>query len=319
LTKETPWLACLHSQTLQEVTDRLWKAYDGFFKSGKGFPRFARRGRYRSFAFKQGVRLHPNTSTIQLPKLGKIKFRSSRPLPAGATIKRASVIQQADGWYVSLCVETDIAPLPIAAHDGIGIDVGIKALATLSTGETIANPRHLQQAQHRLARLQRAISRKMKGSQNRRKAVQKLARQHLRVRNCRQDYLHKLSTRLIRENQAVITERLNIAGMLKNHCLARSMADASWGELNRLLAYKALWYGRSYEQVAPQHTSQDCSVCGYRNPDLTLAVREWQCPNCGMQHDRDSNAARNIIKKAVGHTVSACELLPLAANTHPIG
>jgi putative transposase len=141
LVKEISWLACLHSQTLQEVTDRLWLAYDGFFKSGKGFPKFARRDRYHSFAFKQGVRLHPHTNAVQLPKLGKIKYLRSRLLPADATIKRASVSQQADGWYVSLCVETDIAPLPLALHASVGIDVGIKALATLSTGEAIVNPR----------------------------------------------------------------------------------------------------------------------------------------------------------------------------------
>jgi putative transposase len=216
-------------------------------------------------------------------------------------------------------VEADITHLPVAANAGVGVGVGIKGLATLSTGEIIANPRHLQQAQHRLARLQRSVSRKKKGSQNRRKAVQKLARQHLRVRNCRQDYLQKLTTWLICENQAIITEQLNIAGMLKNHRLARAIADASWGELNRQLAYKALWYGRSYEQVAPQHTSQDCSVCGYRNRDLTLAMREWQCLGCGTRHDRDCNAARNIMNKAVGHTVSACEQLPMAAHTRPLG
>jgi putative transposase len=167
--------------------------------------------------------------------------------------------------------------------------------------------------------LQRAVSRKIKGSHNREKAKQKLARQHLRVRNCRQDYLHKLTTRLICENQAVFTERLNIGGMVKNHHLARSIVDAAWGELNRQLAYKACWYGRSYTQVAPQHTSQDCSNCGYRNRDLALSMREWICPGCGTIQDRDGNAARNIMNKAVGHTVSACEQLPPAAHTHPLG
>jgi putative transposase len=240
LAKEIPWLACLQSQTLQEATDRLWHAYHGFFKSGKGYPRFARRGHFHSFTFKQGVRLHPNSCMVQLPKLGKIKYHNSRPLPADATIKRTSVSHQADGWYVVLCLATDITYLPPATHANVGMDVGIQALATLSTGEAIANPLHLQQGQHRFARLQRAASCKRKGSHNRPKAVQKLARQHFRVRKCRQDYLHKLTTRLIRENQAIITERLNIAGVLKNHSLARSIAYASWGELKRLLAYKAL-------------------------------------------------------------------------------
>jgi putative transposase len=265
------------------------------------------------------VKLHPHIDTVQLPKLGKIKYRNSRLLPHDAIIKQASISQQVDGWYIALCVETDIAPLPPASQAQVGIDVGIKTLATMSTGEAIANPRHLQQAQHRLARFQRSASRKKKGGNNRRKAIQKLARQHLRVRNCRRDYLHKLTTRLIHENQVIVTERLNIAGMLKNHNLAKSIADASWGELNRQLAYKSLWYGHCYEQVAPHYTSQDCSVCGYHNQCLTLAKRQWICSGCGTIHDRDKNAARNIIKKAVGHTVSACEQLSIAAYTDPLG
>ena len=231
---------------------------------------------------------------MQLPKFGKVKYRNSQPLPADAVIKTAKVVEQADGWYVSLCVETAIAPWPAAPVAGIGVDVGLKALATLSTGESVANPKQLKQAQRKLARLQRAVSRKKKGSSNRRKAVQKLAKQHLRVRNCRQDYLQKFTTRLLRENQAVVVEKLNIAGMLKNHSLAGAIADASWGELNRQLAYKAKWYGRAYEQVAPHYTSQDCSACGHRNKALTLAVagvdvpRVWGAPRpgrkCGPQH-----------------------------------
>jgi putative transposase len=208
--------------------------------------------------------------------------------------------------------------LPIAANASVGLDVGIQALATLSTGETIANARHLQQAQRRRVRLQRAVIRKKKGSRNRQQAVQKLARQHLKVRNTRQDYLHKLTTRLICENQAIITERLNIAGLLKNHCLARSIADASWGELNRQLAYKALWYGRRYEQVAPQHTSQDCSICGYRNRDLTLAMREWRCPGCGTLHERDSECGPEHHKQGGGthrfSPESSCRTQPI--RTH---
>lgn len=298
--KDYAWIEQVHSQTLQDVVERLWGAYDGFFKAGKGYPRFARKGQYRSFAFKQSVKLHPNTCTVQLPKIGKVKYRNSQSLPADAVIKRAIVSQQADGWYVSLCVEADIAPWPVAPVARVGVDVGLKALATLSTGESLANPKHLQQAQRKLARLQRAVSRKQKGGSNRRKAVQKLAKQHLRVRNCRQDYLHKFTTRLLRENQAVVVEKLNITGLLQNHKLARAIADASWGELNRQLAYKALWYGRSYEQVAPQHTSQDCSACGHRNKALTLAIREWKCPECGTHHDRDVNAARNIERKTLG-------------------
>ena len=308
LAKDVPWLGALHSQTLQDVTDRLWSAYDGFLKAGRGFPKFARRGHYRSFAFKQGVQVHGATCTVQLPKLGKVKYRNSRPLPADSLIKRATVSQQADGWYVALCVECEVAPLPVAPNASVGVDVGIKALATLSTGERIANPRHLVRSHHKLARLQRAVSRKKKGGANRRKAIQQLARQHQRVKNTRNDFLHKLSTRLLHENQAVVTEQLHIRGMVKNHSLARAISDASWGELNRQLAYKALWYGRHHEQVAAPYTSMDCSACGDRNRSLTLAVREWACPACGCRHDRDVNAAVNIKQKAVGQTVLAWEI-----------
>lgn len=309
LKKDYSWIAQVNAQTLQDVVERLWASYDGFFKAGKGFPKFARRGQYRSFAFKQEVKLHPNTSTIVLPKFGKVKYHNSRELPADAVIKRATVSEQVDGWYVSLNVETTIAPWPVALTARVGVDVGLKELVTLSTGETVANPKHLQNAQRRLTRLQRAVSRKKKGSSNRKKAVQRLAKQHLRVRNTRQDYLQKLTTRLLRENQAIVTEKLNLVGMVKNRNLAQGITDASWGELNRQLAYKAVWYGRTHEQVAPHHTSQDCAACGYRHKELTLAVREWRCPHCGTQHDRDVNAARNIEQKAVGHTVvSACEI-----------
>lgn len=308
LKKDYSWIKQVNAQTLQDVVERLWKAYDGFFSIGKGFPKFAQRGKYRSFAFKQGVKLHPNTCTIVLPKFGKVKYRNSQELPADAVIKRAIVSEQADGWFVTLCVETTIIHLPMAPNGRVGIDVGLKELATLSTGETIANPKHSRQAQRRIARLQRAVSRKKKGSNNRAKAVLRLAKQHLRVRNTRQDYLQKLTTQLIRENQTIVTEKLSLVGMVKNHRLAGAIADASWGELNRQLAYKAEWYGRTHEQVEPRHTSQDCSVCGYRYKELTLAVREWSCPQCGTQHDRDVNAARNIEQKAVGHIVSACEI-----------
>ena len=338
LCKEVPWLRCLHSQTVQDVTDRLFLAYDTFFrdhKSGKidelkraylrtcqrkgrvpnpvrlsrmGKVNFARKGDYQSFAFKQGVKLDERSRRLQLPKLGKIKYRNSQFLPADAVIKRAVIREQADGWYVSLSVETAIPAWPVAPNVRVGVDVGLTELATLSTGEKIANPRPLKQAQWRLARAQRAVSRQQKGSQNRRKAVHKLARAHQRVRNVRQDGLHKLTTRLLRENQAVITEQLAITNLVKNHHLARRIHDAAWGELNRQLAYKAVWYGRHYEQVAPQHTSQDCSVCGLRNRQLTLAVRVWTCPACGSHLDWDENAAVNIQNKSVGHTRLACQV-----------
>lgn len=299
ITKDTDWLGCVHSQVLQEVTDRVFNAYDGFFKQGKGFPKFARKGHYQSFSFKQGVKISP--THVQLPKFGKVKYRNSQDCTG--TIKRATVRECADGWYVCLCVETDIEHLP-TTQNSIGIDVGIKSLLVTSDGETVENPKHLYKAERKLKRLQRLVSRKKKGSSNRRKAVKKLARQHQKVANTRNDFQHKVTTWLIRENQAIAVESLQIKNMLANHHLAKSISDAGWHSLTQKLEYKARWYGRTFEKVSARHTSQDCSGCGYRKTDLTLSVRQWTCPGCGSVHDRDVNAARNIKNKAVGHTVS---------------
>lgn len=303
IAKETDWLGCVHAQVLQEVTDRVFNAYDGFFKQGKGFPKFARKGQYQSFSFKQGVKV--SATHVQLPKFGKVRYWHSQPIIG--TIKRATVRECADGWYVSLAVETEIEHLP-QSQNSIGIDVGIKSLLVTSDGETVDNPKHLYKAERKLKRLQRLVSRKKKagptgGSANRKKAIRRLALQHQKVANTRKDFQHKLTTRLIRENQSISVESLQIKNMLANHNLAKSISDAGWYQLTQMLEYKARWYGRTFEKVSARYTSQDCSVCSYRNTELTLSVREWACPTCGTIHDRDVNAAINIKNKAVGHTV----------------
>lgn len=303
IAKDTDWLGAVHSQVLQEVTDRVFNAYEGFFKQGKGFPKFARKGQYQSFSFKQGVKI--NATHVTLPKFGRVKYRNSQDCIG--TIKRATVRECADGWYVCLCVETDIEHLP-TNQNSIGIDVGIKSLLVTSDGETVENPKHLYKAEHKLKRLQRSVSRKKKGSANRKKAIKLLARQHQKVANTRKDFQHKLTTRLIRENQSISMESLQISNMLANHNLAKSISDAGWYQLTQLVEYKARWYGRTFEKVSARHTSRDCSVCGYRNTELTLSVREWTCPTCSTRHDRDINASINIRNRAVGHTVTALEI-----------
>lgn len=303
IAKETDWIAQVHSQVLQEVTDRVFNAYEGFFKQGKGFPKFARKGQYQSFSFKQGVKVSP--THVQLPKFGKVKYRNSQDCVG--SIKRATVRECADGWYVCLCVETEIQPLPESLKR-IGIDVGIKSLLVTSDGKVIDNPKHLYKAERKLKRLQRAVSRKNKGSANRKKAIKKLARQHQTLANTRQDFHHKITTQLIRENQSMSVESLQIRNMLANHNLAKSISDAGWYGLAQMLDYKARWYGRAFEKVSARHTSQDCSACGYRKTDLTLSVREWVCPACGHVHDRDVNAAINIKNRSVGHTRLASEI-----------
>jgi putative transposase len=304
IAKDIEWIGCIHSQTLQEVTDRLFKSYDGFFKLGKGFPKFAKRSLYRSFTYKQGVKLHENTCTVQLPKIGKVKYRKSQAVLG--TIKTASVVKEADGWYVTLCCEVGIAPLP-QVENVVGLDVGIKSFVVTSDGTVVANPKHLYRYQHQLRKAQRSVSRKKKGSSNRRKAVVRLAKLHLKVRNTRKDFHHKLSTQFIRENQAIVVENLQIQNMVKNHKLAKSISDAGWYQFVQMLEYKSKWYGRSFQKVSPNHTSQDCSVCGFRNTELQLSDREWTCGN-GHTLDRDVNAAINIRNKGVGHTLSAWEI-----------
>lgn len=301
--REVDWIGAVNAQTRQEVVERVFVAYEGFFKQGKGYPKFAKKGQYQSFTFKQEVKI--DNTHVTLPKFGKVRYHNSR-LCEG-TIKRATVRECADGWYVCICVETDIEPLQISP-DSIGIDVGIKSLLITSDGETIENPKHLYKAERKLKRLQRSVSRKKKGSNNRKKAIKKLGRQHQRVSNSRKDFHHKVTTKLIRENQSISMESLQISNMLANHNLAKSISDAGWYQLSQMFEYKAKWYGRTFEKVNAAYTSQDCSTCGYRNTKLTLSVRAWICPVCQSQHDRDINAAQNIKKKAVGHTVSASEI-----------
>ena len=207
---------------------------------------------------------------------------------------------------MSILVEDPTLPDPLQAADAaVGVDLGLTAFAVLSTGQPVANPRHERRDRRRLARAQRDLSRKQKGSNNRYKVARKVARIHARIVDRRRDHLHKLSTRLIRENQTVVVEDLNVAGMVSNHSLARSISDAAWGELVRQLEYKAAWYGRILVKVDRWYpSSKRCSDCGWIIHDLPLDVREWTCENCRVVHDRDHNAARNVL--AAGLAVTAC-------------
>jgi len=203
-------------------------------------------------------------------------------------------------YYASIQCERELEP-PIHTGPAVGIDVGLKDLAVLSTGEKIPHPTHLRAAEKRLARLQRSLSRKKKGSKNREKARVLVARQHAHVANCRRDTLHhKLSDRLTRENSVLRMENLNIRGMLKNHTLAKGIADSGWGMLVSMCRYKAEWRGGVVEQIDRFYPStKTCHVCGYKNDDLTLDDREWTCRKCGTTYDRDVNAARVILSAPV--------------------
>ena len=205
---------------------------------------------------------------------------------------------------MSLLCEDAIAPAPATAS-AVGLDVGITSLVTLSTGEKVDNPRHERRDRVRLARAQRELSRKVKGAANRAKARRKVARIHARIADRRRDFLHKLSTRLVRENQTVVIEDLTVRNLLKNGKLARAISDASWGELRSMLEYKCAWYGRELVVVDRWFPSSKlCGACGAVREKLPLNVREWTCEYCGVVHDRDVNAARNTL--AAGLAASAC-------------
>ncbi len=301
--EETRWLSEVDSMALQESLRNLDRAFQNFFAKGSGYPRFKSKHHhsqsYRTRNQANGIRIIGKR--IKLPKVGLVRIKQSRAFEG--KIQNATVSRTASGkYFVSLCVETDKASL-LQTNRGkqIGIDVGLKAFCSDSNGNTVENPHPLKKLQRKLRREQRRLSRKMPKSVNREKARIRVARVHERIANIRRDFLHKISTRLARENQTVAVEHLNIKGMLRNHKLAKPISDASWGELFRQLSYKTELHGGDLLKVDTFYpSSQTCSICGYQNPlTRNLSIREWDCPACGTHHDRDVNAAKNILRKAL--------------------
>ncbi len=296
-----PWMYEVSKCAPQEALRDLDKAFKNFFQGLKqghkvGFPRFKKKGVHDSFRL-TGT-LKANGKSVQLPRLGKIRTKEATSI--NGRILSATVSREADRWYVSFTCEVEISePEPIEG-DAVGIDVGLTHFAILSDGTKIEAPKPLGKYLKRLKRLSKKHSRKKKGSNNRKKSAMALARLHRHIRNIRQDFLHKLSTDLAKTKSEIVIEDLNVKGMIQNHKLARHISDVGWSEFRRMLEYKTRWYG-SKLTLAPRFfaSSKTCSNCGYPMKEMPLSVRKWECPQCGTEHDRDINAAKNLLKFAV--------------------
>jgi putative transposase len=304
---ETAFLAEVSSVPLQQALRHLQTAFAAFFDKRAKYPRFKSKKKSRASATYTRSAFRWRGGKLFLAKMNEpLDIRWSRPLPECAEPTTVTVSRDAAGrWFVSLLVEDAIAPAP-ATTNAVGIDAGISSLVTLSTGEKITNPRHERRDRARLAKAQRELSRKAKGSANREKARRKVARIHARITDRRRDFLHKLTTRLVRENQTVVIEDLTVRNLLKNHTLARAISDAAWTELRSMLEYKCAWYGRDLVTVDRWFPSSKlCGACGTVRERLPLNVREWTC-DCGTVHDRDTNAARNLLAAGLAESRNAC-------------
>jgi len=293
------------SVPLQQGLRHLQTAFTNFFAGRAKYPNFKKKHHGGNAEFTKAA-FKWKDSKVYLAKCSQpLDIRWSRHIPEGVEPSTITVKLSPSGrWTVSLLVDVVIETLPESPNQ-IGLDLGINSLMALSNGEKIANPQTFKAKRRKLRQAQKALSRKKKGSNNRHKARLKVAKVHAEISDARQDFLHKLTTRLVRENQLIAVEDLSVKNLVKNHKLALSISDAAWGEAIRQLEYKCAWYGRNFVKIDRWFpSSKRCSNCGYIIDKLPLNIREWDCPKCSVHHDRDENAGKNIL--AAGLAVNVC-------------
>jgi putative transposase len=301
-----PWLQGIHRDAHAQPFANLSRAFNNFFQGRAKRPTFKKKGKCRDSFYVANDKFAVNGRVVWLPIVGRVK--TTEALRFAGKIQSATVSRDADRWFISISVEMpDQHPEP-PDGEAVGVDLGIATFATLSTGEKVEAPKPLKKALRKLRRLGQQHSRKRLKSQNRRKAAMKLARQHRRIKNIRQDFLHKFTTRLAKSHREICIEDLNVQGMVKNHNLALHISDAGWSEARRQLEYKAQLHG-SCLTIRDRFyaSSKTCSACGWRVDALPLSLREWVCPQCGIVHDRDINAAVNLKLNTAGYAgIDAC-------------
>ncbi|OYD97417.1 transposase [Nostoc sp. 'Peltigera membranacea cyanobiont' 210A] len=293
LKKEYEWLTEPPSQCLQQVALDLSSAFLNFFEKRALYPNFKKKGQKQSIRFPQAIKLDGDYLT--LPKLGKVYCKVSR-LPEGK-LKSATVSLAPSGEYYTACLYDDGKDKPVSSSEGkaIGVDMGITYYAITSDGTKHGNPKYYRKYEVKLAKKQKQVSRKQKGSSNCNKARIKVAIVHTKITRCREDFLHKLSCKLVDENQVIVVENLAVRNMVKNPKLAKSISDAGWGQFCTMLKYKSEWEGKIYIEVDRFFpSSKTCNHCLHQIDNLSLDIRTWQCPDCKMTHDRDINASKNI-------------------------
>ncbi|MEG4487754.1 RNA-guided endonuclease TnpB family protein [Microcoleus sp. D2_18a_B4] len=306
LKKEHEWLTELPSQVLQQVADNLSSAFLNFFEKRAKYPNFKKKHQRQSIRFPQKMKLSGDYLT--LPKLGKVYCKVSR-IPEGE-FKSVTVSMTQGGEFYASCLFDEGKDNPELSKEGkaVGIDLGITHFAITSDGTKHGNPKHYGKHEKKLAKYQKRLAKKQKGSNSRNKARKRVAKLHQKITRCREDFLHKLSRKLVDKNQVIVVENLAVKNMVRNHKLAKSIADLGWGQFCTMLKYKAEWSGKIYIEVDRFFpSSKTCNHCLHRTSEMPLDIRLWQCPKCGTLHDRDINAAKIIRDEGlrmleVGHT-----------------